>query len=226
MQAHRRPPLANSGWESADDMLRCRAIDADLLARGLRRPAQKIGRQVEIVFDAFGDDAALADLDPGYPRQADAGRLAPELQSFRPRVHGTAQHEGHVRPADGSHAGEPRAYAIEILVQRPARKTADVRIVQTVVRDGGGENLHEVRLGPAFDVAIKQRTPDGFPVAATSDVAGMADAANMERRAKPRERLQEHCGARHGTSSWRHVRHPLPSAASGPWAQPRSVQLT
>src|SRR5262245_55462733 len=117
MRPHRRWPCANSGCESADDMLlRRRAIDADLLARRPRRAAQKVGGQVEIVCDAIGDDAVLADLDPGYPGQADAGRLAPELQPFRARVHWTAQHESHVRPADGSHAGEPRAYAIEILV--------------------------------------------------------------------------------------------------------------
>jgi hypothetical protein len=65
-------------------LLRRRAIDAGLFARRLRCATQQVGRQVEIVCDAFGDDAAFADLDPGYPGQADAGRLAPELKPFRP----------------------------------------------------------------------------------------------------------------------------------------------
>jgi hypothetical protein len=61
--------------------------------------------------------------------------------------------------------------------------------MQAVVGGGRGENLDEVPLGPTFDIAIEQRMPDAFPVAGTSNIAGIGDADNMEGRATPRERL-------------------------------------
>jgi hypothetical protein len=50
--------------------------------------AQYVGRQVEVVCNAFGCDASFSDFDLGHPGEPDPWRLAPELKFLmRPQLH-------------------------------------------------------------------------------------------------------------------------------------------
>src|SRR5215831_12384718 len=76
-------------------------------ARAYARPIsapQHVGRQVEVVCNAFGYDALLSDFDLGHPGEPDPRRLAPELKFLRrPQLHWTLQEESELAPTDCSY---------------------------------------------------------------------------------------------------------------------------
>ena len=63
--------------------------------------AQYVGRQVEVVCNAFGCDASFSDFDLRHPGKPDPWRLAPELKFLmRPQLHWALQEEGKLAPTD------------------------------------------------------------------------------------------------------------------------------
>src|SRR5262245_29716829 len=118
--------------------------------------AQYVGRQVEVVCNAFGCDASFSDFDLGHPGEPDPWRLAPELKFLmRPQLHWATQEESELAPIDRSHTGESVLQEIEVFVQRPAIETSDERISEPIARGGRIEDLLQVGLRPTFEVSIK-----------------------------------------------------------------------
>jgi hypothetical protein len=118
--------------------------------------AQYVGRQVEVVCNAFGCDASFSDFDLGHPGEPDPWRLAPELKFLmRPQLHWALQEESELAPTDRSCTGESVLQEIEVFVQRPAIETSDERISEPIARGGRIEDLLQVGLRPTFDVSIK-----------------------------------------------------------------------
>ena len=117
--------------------------------------AQYVGRQVEVVCNAFGCDASFSDFDLGHPGEPDPWRLAPELKFLmRPQLHWALQEESELAPTD-RYTGESVLQEIEIFVQRPDIETSDERISEPIARGGRIEELFQVGLRPTFDVSIK-----------------------------------------------------------------------
>src|SRR5262252_3477793 len=99
--------------------------------------AQHVGRQVEVVCNAFGYDASFSDFDLGHPGEPDPRRLAPELKFLvRPQLHWALQEESELAPTDCSCTGEPVLHEIEVFVQRPGIETSDERIGEAIARGG------------------------------------------------------------------------------------------
>ena len=118
--------------------------------------AQYVGRQVEVVCNAFGCDASFSDFDLGHPGKPDLWRLAPVLKFLmRPQLHWASQEESELVPSDRSCTGESVLQKIEVFVQRPAIETSDERISEPIARGGRIEDLFQVGLRPTFDVSIK-----------------------------------------------------------------------
>ena len=118
--------------------------------------AQYVGRQVEVICNAFGCDASFSDFDLGHPGEPDLWRLAPVLKFLmRPQLHWASQEESELVPSDRSCTGESVLQKIEVFVQRPAIETSDERISEPIARGGRIEDLFQVVLGPTFDVPIK-----------------------------------------------------------------------
>src|SRR5262252_4314759 len=118
--------------------------------------AQHVGRQVEVVCNAFGYDASFSDFDLGHPGEPDPRRLAPELKFVvRPQLHWALQEESELAPSDCSRTGEYVLHEIEVFVQRPGIETSDERIREPIARGGRIEDLLQVGLRPTFDVSIK-----------------------------------------------------------------------
>src|SRR5262249_26484629 len=69
---------------------------------------QGVGREVEIVGHAFGDDASLADPDCADAGESDSRRLAPERELARTRSlrHRPVQTESDIRSSHHSCGGE------------------------------------------------------------------------------------------------------------------------
>src|SRR6516164_6586761 len=127
----------------------------DRSAQG-RGAAQHVGRQVEVVCNAFGYDTSFSDFDLGHPGEPDPRRLAPELKLLvRPLLHWASQEESELAPTDCSCTGESVLHEIEVSVQRPGIETSDERIGKPIARGGRLEDLFQVGLCPAFDVSIK-----------------------------------------------------------------------
>ena len=118
--------------------------------------AQYVGRQVEVVCNAFGCHASFSDFDLGHPGEPDPWRLAPELKFLmRPQLHWALQEESELAPTDCSSTGESVFQEIEVFVQRPSIETSDERIGEPIARGGRIEDLFQVGLSPTFDVPIK-----------------------------------------------------------------------
>src|SRR5215470_19396140 len=118
--------------------------------------AQYVGRQVEVVCNAFGCDASFSDFDLSHPGEPDPWRLAPELKFLmRPHLHWALQEESELAPTDRSCTGESVLQEIEVFVQRPATETSDERVSEPIARGGRIEDLFQVGLRPTFDVSIK-----------------------------------------------------------------------
>src|SRR5262245_10463608 len=118
--------------------------------------AQYVGRQVEVVCNAFGCDASFSDFDLGHPGEPDPWRLAPELKFLmRPQLHWALQEESELAPTDRSCTGVSVLQEIEVFVQRPPIETSDERISEPIARGGRLEDLFQVGLRPTFDVTIK-----------------------------------------------------------------------
>ena len=117
---------------------------------------QYVGRQVEVVCNAFGCDTSFSDFDLGHPGESDPWRLAPELKFLmRPQLHWALQEESEIAPTDRSCTGESVLQEIEVFVQRPAIETSDERIGEPITRSGRIEDLFQVALRPTFNVSIK-----------------------------------------------------------------------
>jgi hypothetical protein len=117
--------------------------------------AQYVGRQVEVVYNAFGYYASFSDFDLGHPGEPDPWRLAPELKFLmRPQLHWASQEESELAPTD-RYTGESVLQEIEIFVQRPDIETSDERISEPIARGGRIEDLFQVGLRPTFNVSIK-----------------------------------------------------------------------
>jgi hypothetical protein len=117
--------------------------------------AQYVGRQVEVVCNAFGSDTSFSDFDLGHPGEPDPWRLAPELKFLmRPQLHWALQEESELAPTD-RYTGESVLQEIEVFVQRPAIETSDERISEPIARGGRIEDLFQVGLCPTFNVSIK-----------------------------------------------------------------------
>ena len=118
--------------------------------------AQYVGRQVEVVCNAFGYDTSFSDFDLGHPGEPDPWRLAPELKFvMRPQLHWASQEESELAPTDHSCTGESVLQEIEVFVQRPAIETSDQRISEPIARGGCIEEPFQVGQRPTFDVSIK-----------------------------------------------------------------------
>ena len=125
-----------------------------------RGAAQLVGRQVEVVCNAFGCDASFSDFDLGHPGESDPWRLAPELKFLmRPQLHWASQEESELAPPDHSCTGESVLQEIEVFVQRPAIETSDQRISEPIAWSACVEDLFQVGLRPTFDVSIKWCSP-------------------------------------------------------------------
>src|SRR6267154_996803 len=134
------------------DLLR-RVRDGSAQGQGA---AQYLGRQVEVVCNAFGCDTSFSDFDLGHPAEPDPWRLAQELKFLmRPQLHWALQEESEIAPADRSRTGESVLQEIEVFVQRPAIETSDERISEPIARGGCIEDLVQVGLRPTFNVSIK-----------------------------------------------------------------------
>src|SRR5262245_20972349 len=117
---------------------------------------QYVGRQVEVVCNAFGYDASFSDFDLGHPGEPDPWRLAPELKLLmRPPLHWTLQEESELAPTDRSCTGESVLQEIEVFVKRPAIETSDERISEPIVWGGCIANHFQVGPRPTFEVSIK-----------------------------------------------------------------------
>src|SRR6516165_11475106 len=104
--------------------------------------AQYVGRQVEVVCNAFGGDASFSDFDLGRPGEPDPWRLAPELKFvMRSQLHWATQEESELAPTNRSCTGESVLQEIEVFVQRPGIETSDERISEPIARGGRIEDL-------------------------------------------------------------------------------------